>query len=439
MSLNNHSEPVPTVVKQQRISDLDLLRGFALFGIFLMNIIAMACPLEAYANPFAFVISDLGNPEDLTWSDGHTLNQILFSLTHIFVDQKMMGLFSLLFGASVMLFLSSLQEKGQSSGYYFKRNGWLLLFGLLHGIFLFIGDILFIYSICAFFLFAFSGMRPALQFSLGIIIYCVPIFIQWYMQLSITEFSIEQLQQLRELWRPSIASLQETMEFEGSASYLERVLTSIGWYEVTEETNTIYDWYWNAITLEAFARAFGMMLIGMSCFNIGVLPNRHKRMTVSFYRKLFIISFVMGLSFVIGGLWLNFSYQWQATSSALGGRILNHIGTPFIVCAYLAMLVLWSNKIGHPLVQKIKENLQAVGRMTFTNYIMQSIIGLYLFTGVGFGLYGQLNRLELFMTVMIVCLLQLCFSGYWLKRFRYGPLEWLWRCLTYTQVMKLTR
>ena len=437
MLLNHHSERVSTAASQQRISELDLLRGFALFGIFLMNIIAMASPLEAYTNPLAFVISDLGNSENLTWLDGHTASKLLFSLTHIFVDQKMMGLFSILFGASVMLFLSSLQEKKQSSGYYFKRNGWLFLFGLLHGVFLFIGDILFIYSICAFFLFLFSSMRPLLQFALGVIIYCVPIFMQWHMQLSIAEFSIEQLQQLKELWHPSLASLQETIEFESSASYLERILTSIGWYELTEESNAIYDWYWNAIILEVFARSFGMMLIGMSFFTVGVLPNRHKRMSVAFYRKLFIIGLVIGMSFVIGGLWLKFSYQWQATFAALGGRIFNHIGTPFVSCAYLAILVLWSHEIGRPFVQKIKENLQAVGRMALTNYILQSMIGLYLFTGIGFGLYGQLNRFELLMIVIIVCLLQLWFSGYWLKRFRYGPLEWLWRCLTYTKFMKL--
>ena len=199
MPLNIHSERPETTNQQQRINELDLVRGFALCGIFFINIIAMGYLLEAYLNPYAFTVSDVAPQSETTWLDGKALNSFFFIFTHVFIDQKMMGLFALLFGASAMLFLSNLKVKNLSTFCYFKRNLWLLLFGLLHATFLYSGDILFIYSLCALFLFPFSKLRPSLQLIVGLVIYCLPIYLQFKLQISINDFSVEQTQELTEL------------------------------------------------------------------------------------------------------------------------------------------------------------------------------------------------------------------------------------------------
>lgn len=423
---------------KQRIVELDLLRGFALCGIFLMNIVAMAHPLEAYTNPLVFLMSDMVNSDEMNgWSTA--LNHVVFSLNYVFVNQKMMGLFSLLFGASTILFLSKLKENGQSSGYYFKRNAWLFLFGLLHGFFLYIGDILFVYGLCALILYWFVVLRARWQLILGLVIYCLPIAQQGLMQFSVDDFSMAQLQQLNDIWQPSIEAIKEAIEYKRSANYWDSVLAVFDWSNFSNEPNSIYDWYWNAILIEGFFRSFGMMLIGMSFFKWGVLPNKDKRKSTLFYLKMMIVCFVIGIIFVLVDLWLNYHHNWDASYSAIGGRLLNHIGAPFLSCAYLAMLILWSMKRSSIFIEKFKQKLQAVGRMALTNYIMQSVIGLFVFTNVGFNLYGQLNRLELVLLVLLVCLFQLWFSNVWLKCFRYGPLEWLWRSLTYVKLVKLVK
>ena len=421
---------------KQRIVELDLLRGFALFGIFLMNIISMAQPVEAYSNPMVFLMSGLAYSENASNGDNGILNHLIFSLNYVFINQKMMTLFSLLFGASTLLLLSKLKEKGQSSVYYFKRNGWLIIFGLLHSIFIFFGDILFIYSLCAFALYWFSELRSKWQFILGLIIYCLPIFQQGFMQISINNFSIEQLQHLNEIWQPSVEVLKEKIEYRQSLGYLEWVLSTIEWHVFSIDYGYIYNWYWDAITVEAFLRSFGMMLVGMSLYNWNVLPNQDKKKSTLFYLRMVVIGFIVGLIFTLIGLWLNYHFGWKANYTAVGGRLLNHIGTPFLACAYLGMLVLWSNKASSIWVEKLKQKLQAVGQMALTNYIMQSAIGLVMFTGVGFSFYGQLSRMELALIVFAVWLFQLWFSSIWLQHFRFGPLEWLWRSLTYTKIMK---
>ena len=433
MLMTSNTNVSKAATYQPRISELDLLRGFALCGILFLNIISMGYLIEAYSNPYAFKISDIASANNVNWFDGQSVNNFFFIFTHLFIDQKMMGLFSLLFGASSMLFLSNLKTKKQSAAYYFKRNLWLLLFGLLHGIFIFSADILFIYSLCGLGLFFFSKMRPSFQFVAGLSIYSIPIYHQFNLQTLVNNFSIEQTQELIELWEPSLETIQASIEFERTANYLERIFTPFLW----DGYNDTFSLYANALMLEGFARSFGLMLIGMSFITLGILPNHGKCQPITFYKKVFVFCFLIGFTTICLGLWLNFSYNWQANYSAFGGRLLNHIGSPFLSFAYLALIMVWSNKKStFPLLEKLKTGLIAVGRMALTNYIMQSIFGLILFTSIGFSLFGQLNRLELTSLVLIICLFQLYFSIFWLRYFKHGPLEWLWRSLTFTKFLE---
>ncbi|MFT4927286.1 MAG: hypothetical protein ACI8WB_003392, partial [Phenylobacterium sp.] len=120
-----------------RIDHLDILRGFALLGILLMNIQSFAMPGAAYLNPTA-------------WGNLEGINLAVWSFSHLFADSKFMGLFSILFGAGVCLFAQRAEAKfGHSASLHYQRNGWLLLFGLIHAHFIWYGDILYSYALCA--------------------------------------------------------------------------------------------------------------------------------------------------------------------------------------------------------------------------------------------------------------------------------------------------
>ncbi|MEM7734616.1 MAG: hypothetical protein AAF267_02400 [Deinococcota bacterium] len=152
----------PTSTKPTRITAIDTLRGFALCGILVMNIMSFAMPDKAYYNPTIYGGDDL-------------LNRLVYGFAHLFFDQKFMAIFSMLFGASVMLILSKARDKGSSGArIHYTRNFWLLVIGVLHGIFLWQGDVLRTYAVCSFLLFFLRKLNPRVQLVLGIIIFMLP-------------------------------------------------------------------------------------------------------------------------------------------------------------------------------------------------------------------------------------------------------------------------
>lgn len=422
----------------KRIVEIDLLRGLALLGIFLMNIIAMAYPLEAYTNPFAFDVDHWHLPTGERVPFGWTVNEVIFSVLHVFVDQKMMGLFSLLFGISTMLFLEKLREQQQSLKFYFIRNGWLILFGFLHGIFVFIGDILLIYAICSMILWVFARMKAHWQLVFGILVFYVPVVMLLLMQSSINSFTPEQLLQLEGIWMPSSEHILQQIEWAQLPLYSDFLLNNLGFLQDAGELSSVGTWYGSALFFEGFARAFGMMLVGMGLYQLGFLSQATQEKE-SKRIKAGLIGLFVGVMLACCGLWLNYSHDWQAAYSAIQGRVLNNIATPLMVFAYAMLCLVWAKSARSAFSRKLQNALQAVGRMALSNYITQSVVGLILFTGMGFTLYGQLNRFELLLIVILVWALQLMVSVWWMNRFYLGPLEWLWRCLTYFKWVRLCR
>ena len=148
---------------KERITSIDVLRGFALLGILIMNIMSFAMPSISYFSPLAY--------------NGTIPNQIIYCISHIIADQKFMAIFSMLFGASTLLFMHSVIKKvKRPSLLYFSRNFWLLLIGWMHSYFVWYGDILLIYALCSFLLYFLRNISPQKQFVLGFIIYLIPSF-----------------------------------------------------------------------------------------------------------------------------------------------------------------------------------------------------------------------------------------------------------------------
>ena len=144
-----------------RIISIDVLRGFALLGILIMNITSFAMPSMSYFSPLVYDVS--------------FTNHIIYCISHVIADQKFMAIFSMLFGASTLLFINSSIKKGKRPFllFYF-RNFWLLIIGYIHSTYFWYGDILFIYAFCSFFLYFFKTVSPWKQFILGSIIYLFP-------------------------------------------------------------------------------------------------------------------------------------------------------------------------------------------------------------------------------------------------------------------------
>ena len=142
---------------KKRIRSIDILRGFALLGILIMNMMSFAMPSIAYYSPVAY--------------EGTISNQVVYCISHVIADQKFMALFSMLFGASTLLFVQSAIKKGKrASLLFYSRNFWLLVIGLVHSTFIWYGDVLFVYAICAFILYFFRNLAPRKQLVLGLLI-----------------------------------------------------------------------------------------------------------------------------------------------------------------------------------------------------------------------------------------------------------------------------
>lgn len=400
---------------QQRIIAIDLLRGFALLGILLMNIASFSMPDIAYYNPTAF-----GNELNS--------NHLIYSLTHLFVDQKIMAIFSMLFGASVMLLTNKLEQKEQGTfRVYFLRNFWLLIIGLIHSIFIWSGDILVIYALCSFALYFLRRIPPKWQFGLGLFIFLIPSLLNVSIQTIVPTFNDVDLQALQAFWQPTDTAVSAELDLY-RGPYSQQLL-----HRLSEDTGTEMPYsngqFFLDISLltEFFLRALGMMLVGMAFYTWGIVSARRSD---QFYKRLAIFSFAIGLPIVLFGLFLQYSHNWEPTYAIFIGRVPNHIATPLIASGYIALIMLWSKR---PFLQGLQKRLTAVGQTALTNYILQSILGTFIFYGFGLGFFGHLNRLGQMDVVLAIWIVQLLISPWWMARFRYGPLEWLWRTLTYLQ------
>lgn len=400
----------------KRIVAIDILRGFALLGILLLNSISFAMPGIAYYNPLAFS------------GDGF-FNRTAYTLVHIFGEQKFMALFSMLFGASVMLLINSLERKGQKvARFHFTRNAWLFIFGLLHGILIWEGDILTVYALCSFVLYFFRKMAPKRQFGLGMLIFMLPALGYVAGPPLLAGVEAADFAALEAYWQPADAEISAEIDFYRGA-YLPQVIDRLAGDEIASPA---FDIYYSVLLFEFFTRAFGMMLVGMALYSWGVLTAQRDD---QLYRRM-LLGLPAGIVIAALGVWWNFSAEFTLTQGAFTGRIPNLIATPLVALGYIGLIMLWSRSERG---KGMQQRLAATGRTALTNYIGQSMIGTAIFYGFGLGLFGSVNRAALLLVVMLIWAVQLAISPIWLRHFRYGPLEWLWRSLSYWQVQPLRR
>lgn len=391
------------VFKKDRIVALDILRGFAILGILIMNIQSFSMPGAAYLNPMAY--------GDLTG-----INKWVWILSHVFADQKFMALFSVLFGAGVIIFTQNAEKRsGKSAGLHYSRTFWLLIIGLIHAHFIWFGDILVTYALCGFLVYLFRKLKPTSLLIIGILFIAVHSILYLFFGLSLEFWPEASIVETRKSWLPPPEILQnEINAYTGSFSE-----------QMTQRSQS-------ALMLETFVflttflwRAGGLMLVGMALFKWGILAAVKSK---TFYLKGWLISWLIGLPIIIYGLIQNFSNDWVMEYSMFLGSQFNYWGSLFVAFGYICLIMLW---VKSDLFKKMKSKLAAVGRMALTNYLMQSIICVFIFYGIGLGLFGQVERNTQIIIVLGIWVLQLLWSKPWLQKYLFGPFEWLWRSLSY--------
>jgi len=392
-----------SVPQTDRIISIDLLRGLAVLGILIMNIQHFSMPTAAYINPSAY--------GDLTG-----LNKWVWIMSHILASGKFMSIFSMLFGAGILLFTQRAELKGlNSAALHYRRMGWLLLFGLMHAYLLWSGDILVSYSLCGMLVFLFRNKRPTTIIRIAFAFFLVPMLLDCLFAWSIPYWPEETLQFTMGSWAPGVEELQHHLDVYRS-----------GWMEQMElrVPGAIF-MQTSYFMMRPFWRVIALMLLGMGLFKWEVLScGRSSR----FYLKMALIGLVTGYVLSGAGVYLNFKDQWTMEFSMFIGAQFNYVGSLGVALGYTALVMLFSKSAGYA---GLKRRFSAVGRMAFSNYILMTIICTFLFYGHGFGLYGSVERKFQVLIVLAIWILILYISPLWLRRYRFGPLERLWRALTY--------
>ena len=397
-------EPTPlSRVAQQRIQSLDVIRGFALLGILVMNIQSFSMPIAAYTNPTAF--------GDLTG-----INAWVWTLGHLFIDAKFMSLFSMLFGVGIILFCENLERKGiHNIALHRRRMLWLLVFGLLHAYLIWDGDILFTYAVCGFIVSAFRHHSVKSLWTIGICLLGIGWLLATSLQWILPFMATDDIQMLNDDWAPSAQMISEQINIM-TGSWLPRF--SLRAENSLSMQTVVFLFY-------SVWRVAGLMLIGMALHKQGVFEGRIHNSTLG---RSAVILLAFGLLIVGYGAFYNHSHEWRLEFSLSLGTNFNYIGSVLMAIGYL---YLWVIIVKCGWLIGLTQRLAYVGRMAFTNYISQSLICTLLFYGSGLGLFGQVARWQQLLIVVAIWALQITWSQWYLRRFNYGPLEWAWRRLTY--------
>ncbi len=404
--MTNQAQPTSA---SNRIISLDILRGFALLGILIMNMTSFSMPGAHYLNPMAEGL--------LTGAD-----KWAFYFSQLFANQKFMSLFSILFGAGIILMTSRIEQQGKSAASrHYLRNFWLLLFGLFHAYVIWHGDILVQYALCSIWLFLFRKKSAKTLFIWAAIFLAISLSLGLMGGLSMPYWPPEEVAQTCVSWQPTEAYiLAETAAYQSHwwAHFPYRAKAAFG----LETFIFIMGIGWQ-IT--------GLMLIGMGLFKAKVLTAER---ATAFYKKMMVIGFSIGLIFGIYGLMQNYARNWTCEYSFLLGSQWNFLGSVPMALGYIG-LIMWLCKSNA--LPTLKKWLAPFGRMALTNYLMQSIIATFIFYGFGLGLFGTVGRAEQWLYILGIWIVQILFSKWWLSRFKFGPFEWLWRSLTYWKVQAI--
>ncbi len=428
------------VAETNRIKTLDMLRGFALLGILLMNIAGFSMPdhsFEKFSN------------------DPGSLNFWVFQFIGTLFEGKMRAMFGMVFGAGVLLFIANKADKGISvHALYYRRMFWLLLFGVFHAhIILWIGEILYLYAVCGMILYLFRNVAAkylvwavpivaVVSFVAGTIHYqgirekriaYVEATKAQAANMTPTEGQTKALTDWREVEKTMIPNREDA---KANTAKMKSDYSTVAGYL----RPLAFQWQTKYLIVEIWD-SLALMLLGLALFKWGFLTGAWSKKD---YWRVVKIGYGIGLPLVIYANYYNFHHfsTLEANLTRMEQVPVNWVGLiyPFqrilIVMAHAAALILMFQS---GFAKNLFSRLVAVGRMAFTNYITHSVICTLFFFGYGLNYYAAFEFYHIYFVVLASWIFQLIVSPIWLKYFLFGPMEWLWRSLTYWKLQPMRR
>lgn len=407
MTEKTRQEPTTAapITQSDRIRSIDVLRGFALLGVLAMNMQAFAEVFAVYMNPFA--LGDISTTEFVCWS-----------VNRVFADAKFMTIFSMLFGAGIVLMAQrAMQRTGKAAGLHYRRMFWLAIIGFAHATLLWIGDILFFYGVVGMVAFLLRRFWLWLLFILAVIAFAVPALLFAFLH----KLPAEDLQELAALWSPT-------------ADYVEATRATYRGDWLGQVKLRFHEWFDMLGFLMLFGwRILANMLLGIAFFRMGVFSAARSD---RFYVTMIVAGFAIGLPLSAWGIYDHEIHDWEMVRAMGVGSLFNYVGSLFVALGWIGVVMLICRRERW---LALRERLAAVGQMALTNYLMHSVICTTIYNGHGLGLFGHTSRVWQIAIVLIIFALQLWYSPIWLRHFRFGPLEWVWRALSYWQLPPMRR
>ncbi|MFS0824236.1 DUF418 domain-containing protein [Bacillus sp. 1P02SD] len=393
-----NNERLTPVMGAERIQTLDVIRGLAIFGIFFVN-------MPSFFSPVLYL-----NPKD--WWGGE-LNQWTNSFVDIFAQASFYTLFSFLFGFGMILF----KERALAKGYSFyplitRRLMVLLLFGCLHAFFVWHGDILITYAFVGAIFLLFHKAKPITLLIWALVLIFIPnLFLGGMMLLAV-------------MFEPELGAI---MFNEQLAQKSAEIYASGGFWEITIQR--FQDWYY----VNNVGSIFAYIITLLPMFLLGAFIAKKKWLEgrdedIKKVKILWLISLVIGIPMKL--------LPYYTSKNAATDYLQDTIGGPSTAVLYATSIVLLMRI---PVWKRLLSPLAFVGRVSLSNYLFQSIVCTFLFYGYGFGLYGQVELYTGFLLTIVIFIIQILLSYLWLKKFRFGPFEWIWRTLTYAQKVEIRK
>ena len=381
----------------ERISQIDILRGFALFGILLVNVFGYNSSFFDFSGFYK------------TFED--PLNSSVFNLVVGFGADKFIFIFSFLFGIGFsIMYLKYCADDRDFFRLYLRRLLALMMFGIIHIVFFWAGDILVSYSLMGMILLLSRKLRSGLILFLSVLLYFSPIvYIAFESVFPLMPSALSSVTELK---------MPEVIDIYSSGSYLEILKLRIHEYFAFRNINLIY--YTPKV---------------LSLFFLGFLFYKHKyleRINSSKLRYFILLIILLSI-----GIFLNLFTE--NIVNILANPETNPFYTAIYMCVFeitniflglgYILLILLLSQV--PIFKNILNPLKYIGRMALTNYLMQSVIFTTFMYAYGFGYFGSIQPWQLVIYAILVFIIQLFISIIWLKNFRFGPMEWIWRKLTY--------
>lgn len=400
---------LPAERSSGRILTLDVIRGVAVMGIFSVNVVGFAMVEAAYFHP-------------PTWGFHGLADRLMWFANFVLVDGKMRSLFSMLFGASMMLVAERAEANGESPvAIHYRRMIVLLLFGLAHFYFLWFGDILASYAVVGMVVFVFWRVNAAALGAFALTAYVLA----FASSLSDAAW----MQRAVDILATGQASDTELQAARGTVSFLAPDKSYIA-----HDLAVHQDWgaYVREMTgarlrdpvdtiRALWPETMALMLLGMAAYRSGFLTGSWSRKA---YERVAFAGLAMGaiVSAILAVIVWSSGFRLPLTMTAL--ETWSMPVHPVMALGYAALIILLIRERG-----ALTQRFAAVGRAAFTNYLGTSLLATFIFNGWGLGLYDKLSRAQCWLLAPLFWLLMLLWSKPWLDRFRYGPFEWLWRSL----------